>query len=472
MPGRVLLVAPEAERDPIAAAHRADVHAHLQHLWKKPGPIKLAQNAGEVRDYLRYQSPRLVYWYGPVRQAGQEWRLEIEGGDADGGLSFAQLHECFSTVPPSALFFNLIGEQTAAGFAATAALVEPPGAKFVGCQVFPRGDSTEACRAGIRWLDGVLRDDQRLDPVVALHHNGHRALRRFAACRTGYRLWDPQLGDAQLDDEVAELLLDRSRQRADLARARDELLDLSNKLRVYCLLAGGTAGNRVADFPELGNTDLQIHPREGVHSWLCPIHLPPGGCDLQGLDTLYRRHFGLAPGAAPAEALRPSRRGHAVRILVPLLAWIPAADSTAEQRRATLLTVLEWSRERLALECPRDMRILSLVTLQVDSPEELEDLEEAAEALDERLTSGVEYRRTGSFRFRAMDRLEGVKRKDLSHYFDSEYCTCPDGLRRDYPRLLMQGEREQPFDLTVERIRAASRNWRVMAEKLKREAKK
>ena len=463
MPGRVLLVFPDAEGDEIAAAHLNDLHARLQQMWNKQPPVFVANRLDQVSAYLSDQSPRLVYWYGRVAEQQSDWRLVIDRGDGEQGLSFAELHRAFSTAPPSALFFNLIGEDAVRGFAATAELVEPPAAKFLGYQVSPMGAAVEAGRAGIRWLDGVLRDDQRLDPVAALHHNGHA----YAACRTSYQAWDPQLGDAHLDDDVAHLLLDRTRQRRHLLQARDDLIDLSNKLRVHCLLVAGTPGNRIEDFPDQGRTHLSIHPRDGIHSWLCPIQLPAMTFDTQQLETAYRRHFGLAPSVALFDALTPPQRGHGTRILVPILAWTLAIDSSREQREANLLAILEWSREALALDCPKDQRVISLITLQIDDEDELEDLRDSAEDLDERLTDGQDYRRSSSFRFEAMDRLQGVSRRDLKNYFDSEYCTCPDGLRRAYPELLMQGKKERAFAEVVGLIQQASQSWHATAKALK-----
>lgn len=470
MPGRVLLVFPDHKQDPIAAAHLNDLHTRLQQMWTKNPPIFVADNAAQVTAYLSEQSPRLVYWYGRAKQHEQQWRLTIDrAGDGLGpgpDLPFTELHQAFSSVPPSALFFNLIGEHAVQGFPATAELVEAPAAKFIGYQVAPMSAAIEACRAGSRWLDAVLTEDQRLDPVTALHHNDHA----FAACRSSYQEWDPQIGDSQLDDEVAYLLLDRSRQRSDLLQARDDLIDLSSNLRIHCLFTAGTSGNRCADFPGLGITHLGIHPRDGVHSWLIPIELPAMELDQKQLETAYRRHFGLMPQASLFDALRPPQHGHATRQLIPILAWTLVTDPDPQQaraqRQATLPAILEWSREALTLDCPKNLRILSLVTLEIDDDDEYDALRDSAEELDERLTSGQEYRRSSSFRFEVMDRLRGVTRRDLRHYFDSEYCTCPDGLRRAYPDLLMQGRKERSFAEVVALIHQAAQGWNAMATEL------
>jgi len=131
---------------------------------------------------------------------------------------------------------------------------------------------------------------------------------------------------------------------------------------------------------------------------------------------------------------------------------------------------VRFSRERLALECADDMRIISLITLETADSDERDDLLDATETFDEDLTAGVEYRRTTGFRFEPMEPLTGVRRRDLRHYFDSEFCTCPDGLRQDYPALLLQGRDELPFDQAVALIRVArDRGWHAMKTDLEQQ---
>ena len=109
------------------------------------------------------------------------------------------------------------------------------------------------------------------------------------------------------------------------------------------------------------------------------------------------------------------------------------------------------------------LRIISLIALETEDAGELETLQEDIEAFDAELTAGKEYRRTAGFRFEALDPLSGVRKLDLRHYFDSEFCTCPDGLRREYPDLLLRGQREMSFEEAVALIRQArDRGWHAM----------
>jgi hypothetical protein len=459
MPGRILLVFPEAEEDPAASAHLRDVQGLIQQLWDRPAPFFIAADSARLGAYLRDYSPRLVYYYGGVERAGGEWRLKIPDGAGGWGLGFAALKGMFSSVPPSAMFFNLLGDEASEVMPDTAVLAEPPACKLLALQATPRGEAERAQRSAMAWLEGVLRDDKRLDPVSALHANGHA----FAACRAAYHQWDPQLGEAHLDEDLAHLLLDRTRQRSRLLQARDDFFDLSSKLRVQCFLAVGTRGNRVADFPQQAITHLQIHAKPGVHAYLGHVELQPTDTDPDRLETRYRRRLGLRPSAGLAEGLRPAQVRHSNEYLLPLLAWTLAGDATAEQRTAVARAIVRWSRERIAVACPDDLRVVSLIALETEDADELEDLREAIEGYDEELTAGQEYRRTAGFRFEVLDPLSGVRKRDLRHYFDSEFCTCPDGLRLEYPGLLLGERGEMSFEEAVALIREArDRGWHAM----------
>jgi hypothetical protein len=216
----------------------------------------------------------------------------------------------------------------------------------------PRAEADRAQRSAMAWLEGVLSDDRRLDPVSALHANGHA----FAACRAAYQQWDPQLGEAHLDEDLAHLLLDRTRQRSRLLQARDDFFDLSSKLRVQCFLAVGTSGNRVGDFPQQAFTHLQIHAKPGVHAYLCHVELQPTDTDPDRLETRYRRRLGLRPSRVPAEGLRPAQVRHSNEYLLPLLAWTLAGEATAGPRTAVARAIVRWSRERLAVALIREAR--------------------------------------------------------------------------------------------------------------------
>jgi hypothetical protein len=339
-------------------------------------------------------------------------------------------------------------------------LTQAPGCKFVALQTTPRAQAETAQRAGLAWLKDVLSDDRRLDPVTALHGNGHA----FAACRTAYQEWDPQLGEAHLDEDLAQLLLDRTNQRARLLQARADFFDLASKLRVQSFLVAGTPGNRLGDFPGQAIAHLQLHPQERVYAYLCPVEVHASDTDPERLETRYRRRQGLRPGVGLAEGLRPPQVRQSNEYLLPLIAWTLAGPADAGQRQAVASAILRWSRERLAVGCPDDLRVISLIALEPADAEELEDLRDDLQGFDDSLTAGAEYNPTAGFRFEAMEPLSGVRKHDLRRYFDwREVCNCPDDLRLVYPDLLLDGRREMPFEEAVALIREArDRGWHAM----------
>ena len=66
MPGRILLLLPDSDRNPESIAHGRDLQMLLQQLWEKPAPIAIACTAEELQAQLQTFSPRLVYCFGRV----------------------------------------------------------------------------------------------------------------------------------------------------------------------------------------------------------------------------------------------------------------------------------------------------------------------------------------------------------------------------------------------------------------------
>lgn len=456
MPGPTLLVFPELDTDPAAAAHLKDLRGLLDGLWgarKRPSLVFEATDRAGIERHLA-DSPRLVYVYGRVEPADDGWRLRLTDGQ---GPTFADLRGHFTPSPPSALFLNLLGDDAVEALPETACLSQPPGCRFVALQATPRNQPEVAQRAGLAWLEAILSDDQRLDPVTALHGNDHA----FAACRTAYSAWDSQLGGAQLDEDLARLLLDRDRQRSALNQARDDFIAPRAKLRVQCFLAAGTPGNRIEDFPQQALTHLQLHHRTGVRVLLHGVSVLPTDQDLDSIELRLRRALDL-PSVHPAEGLRPKQPRLSNETLLPILAWGLKPGADPAQRRDVARAILRFNRERLAPGCPDDIRVLSLIALEPDDADELDTLRDDLQTLDDTLTDGAGYNRAPAFRFEALDPLGGVDKRHLRAYFGSEHCTCPDDLRLAYPGLLLNGRREMPFDEAVDLIRAArDQGWRA-----------
>lgn len=249
------------------------------------------------------------------------------------------------------------------------------------------------------------------------------------------------LGDGHPDEDLAQLLLDRTGQRLRLAHAREDFFDRYEDLRVQCFLALGTCGNLVTYFPQQVISHLQFHTRPGVHAYLCPLPVRPTDSTPADLERRYLQRYQPGPGLALSEGLRPRQVRHSNEQPLAVLAWTLDAESSPEQRRAVARAILAWTRERLAAPCARDLRIISLIALETGDAPELDALRDDLVDYDDSLTSGAEYRRTTAFGFEVLEPLSAVTKPDLTRYFKSKDCTCPEALRPLYPGLLLHGRR-------------------------------
>ena len=171
MPGPTLLIFPEADSDPSAAAHQRDLRGLLDGLWsaqRRPSLVFTASDRAGIAARLA-DAPRLVYVYARVERDGT-WRLHLPG---EPGLGLAEFRSLFSSVPPSALFLNLLGEDAVEALPETACLSEQPGCRFLALQATPRGQARIAQAAGLAWIEALPGAEQRLDPVAALSSQSH-----------------------------------------------------------------------------------------------------------------------------------------------------------------------------------------------------------------------------------------------------------------------------------------------------------
>jgi hypothetical protein len=98
---------------------------------------------------------------------------------------------------------------------------------------------------------------------------------------------------------------------------------------------------------------------------------------------------------------------------IPVLCWqlIPEGDCELEPLIAVGRSVLEWQRERLAIACPEDLRILSLLLVETPPGKDVGLVHAALHHHDDKL-----QRESGSrpsFRYREMKPLSGVDRIHL-----------------------------------------------------------
>ena len=130
--------------------------------------------------------------------------------------------------------------------------------------------------------------------------------------------------------------------------------------------------------------------------------------------------------------------------------------------------IAEWCRTRFLQDMQdatqqANVQVISVVAMETASLDVTDVL--AAHITD--LTE--ELNREESFHLSELEKLAGVRRQDLSNYFqDHQLCSCDDRYRREFPQLLISGRPEMPFDEAVSAIRRGEPdNWGNLFEELR-----
>jgi hypothetical protein len=460
-PGKVVLVrARDQVQTPQGAAHFHDLQHFFQRRWQKAAEPTLVDTDAALHAALNAGSPRLIYYYGPASQEG----LLLAGADGQerrvSWLALAELLQRSRSV--SVVFLNLLGETSFAALPQGRLLVD--GARAVLVQCNERTAAPDAAKAALAWLYSVFAASEQLDPVVALYRYQHGQI----AAWTRYSSWQTIVPLRLETSELVHLLLDRHRQRADLAYAKDEFYTLKTR-QLYHTVAFGTAGCQVAEFPQMASQHLKYYKREQEVFIHRSIPVTATLDNAQRIDDLVRRQFGIAPRQSVIDALRQqdTTRGNDFWFLV--LGWVlqqPLVDVEAGTR--LIRAIADWCRTRLCQELPTGqqdahVRAISVVAIETTSLEVAEALKEHIADLTENLND------EDGFHFGELERLASVRLQDLRNYFqDTQICSCDDRYRREFPRLLLGTRSEMPFDEAVTTIRRGEPdNWGNLFEELR-----
>jgi len=461
MPGPVLLV---FSRGLYRKGHLDDLHGLFNHLWPKRRAVFEAADLDQLALDLRERSPRLLYYFGSGRwdRSTRTYLLEMPtrgGGRTELGL--AELAEYFGARAPQICFFNLVDEEGCNAISDAAVLLDHSKAVVLSCS--STHDLAQAGEVGYRWLEHLLV--HRSDPVIAFHHSGARC----GGCWTAYQEWRTE-SSGSFDDDLVEYFLDRHEQSEHLLGAFGELVNRESPLRVQFRLAIGACGNRVFDFGRQAELYLAENAFAGTYTYARgPIRVFGETNSAADVETAFRRALGLAPRADLFEALRTRASAVGGEMLVPLLCWRLERDDepSVEATKAVAQAVLEWSWEHLAIGCPENLRIISLLLIETPSHEEAEAVQGSLRAHERGLRDRGGSR--ASFKYRAMSFLSAVDEDHLRDYFGSPTCWCWDHLREEYPGLMLNGRSEMPFDEAVRLVkRAKAMGWGKMAEELRR----
>lgn len=462
MPGPVLVVTCGAAN---SREHRDDLEGLFRTLWPRRSIFFDARDLEDLQLELAERVPRLLYYYGPGRwDTGDEsYTLELPTRDGDTTeLPIDELPPLLGTPGPVLCVLNLLDDQGCNALPAARTLLGRSKAVVVGCA--PQQDAADAAAMGYRYLEHLLR--HRTDPVTAFHHASFAR----GGGWTAYREWRTE-ADAGPDDDLVAYLLDRGEQSAMLLMDYGELVNRESALRVQLRMAIGAAGNQVRDFARQADLHLAGNPFEGSFSYQRgPIRLYPEDRRTDAVEMRFRQHFDLGPNADLFAPLHPRARDYSTALHVPLLCWL--LDAGEETEPAAMSSVaralLEWARSTLAVHCPDDLRIITLLLVETDTEETVTRLKADLKGHEQALRSAEGPR--PSFKLRQMKRLTGVDEDHLRDYFDSPACRCPDDLKPVYPSLLLAGREEMRFDEAVTKIRKAkNRGWRVEADALRRQ---
>jgi hypothetical protein len=458
-PGKaVLFGAHEYMQTRQGAAHLTDVEHFFQSRWPKAVEPLRVTTTTELRDVLRIGSTRLLYYLGGASSEG------LLVGNAEACLPWSELADLLAQAQSvSAVFLNLLGEDSVAAMAAARHLLAGAWAVLVQCR--GRNEVDTAGREAIDWLQYVFAANARLDPVAALY----RHPRGQVTAWTRYESWRTTPLPRFDVPELVERLLDRHRQRNDLAGAKEEFYQFTER-RIYHAVAYGETGGRVAGFPLMASQHLRETKREQEvfrhHSFTLTTRMNA----IERVDQRVRQELGIGPRDSVSGALLKAETlvGNGFWFLI--LGWVLSPrldDDNVEDMQASLRAIADWCRIRLLpelLQSPPgvNIRALSVAATETESSSGIDQLRGI---LDDMM---IELNDTESFRVGELDPLDRVRLSDLTNYFSNrQICSCHDNYRKEFPQRLLAGRRDMPFDEAVDTIRRGyPDNWGNLFEKV------
>jgi hypothetical protein len=428
---------------PQGVAHLTDVEHFFQSRWPRDAEPIRVRTALELRDRLRTGSTRLFYYFGSASSEG----LLVHG--ARDWVSWSELGSLLEQTPVSAVFLNLLGEDSFVAMAPARHLLTGAWTVLVQCR--GRSEIDIAGREAVDWLQHVFAANPTLDPVVALF----RQPRGLVTAWTRYGSWRTTPLPHFDVPELVERLLDRHRQRNDLAGAKEEFYTFTER-RIHHVVALGEAGARVAGFPLMVSQHLRETKREQEVFRHHSFTLNTGMNTIERIDQRVRQELGIGPRTSVSSALlkADTLTGHGFWFLV--LGWVLShhmEDDNAEAVKVLLRAVADWCRNRLLPELPANqtginIRAVSIAAIETASATGLEQLRDVVEAMH------LELNDTESFHAGELEPLARVRLNDLISYFrNRQICSCHDLYRDKFPKMLLGERRDMPFDEAVDTIR-------------------
>ncbi len=450
-PCPVLLIAPRAAHE--SESHLLAVEGRLDHAWpayRERLPQVGTQQVGtrqQIADALQKCHAGILYYYGPAQSDGQTLRLQLD----DGPLEVSDL-TTFWKRAPQIVFFNLLEDSSPGWGSALAALHSQ--LPLLIAQTSNPADAEQARQAAQNWLVAFLQGGEDPDPIALFHQHGLATAQVWG--RYGQWRYSPQVVSPR--EKLARLLLDRENQRRAVQGVVSALVNDSGR-RLSCLLAYGDESDLVHLFVDQLLEYLRQHSRREAHVLRVRLPLPPAESFTSAqLRDRVCRHFRLNPPEPLRKGLERQKRPTPERArLVLLLDW--GVRGTADTFRISgdsLRAWVEFCAGELAEQCPPDMRLLSVLTLE--SPRE-RHAGIAARVEGLRKDPGFAKR---SFTMEHLEPLSVVREGDLVGFLKDEHTSCPQALLPVMPKLIWQLTLGR-FDETVELIEKAEevgvRGW-------------
>ena len=454
-PCPVLMIAPGTMPDTLS--HHRAFEERLKHAWRfYHEPPQLVSSWEALKNAWQRRRPRIVYYYGPAEHDEETLYLllDTDQGDIDKRPA-TDLFQIWRSDPPQIVFFNFIGNQVSTG-TALSGLHAP-------LIITQNGtDPSEARRSALGWFHTMLEGGEETDPVWALHQHGLSNAVAWGA----YGTWRTRTAGEPDKDTIARLLLDRKPQRALGQSAVSELVRSSDR-RLCCVLAYGAQGNLVELFAEQLFEHLRRNAKEVAQVYRIPMRLPtPQSFDAAKLAFEVRRSLGLSdrkPFGTALAARRPRGPGRARPVL--LLDW--GVRGTTQDNRLSISALEAWLAfccQQLSVECPKDIRLVSCLSVQV-AKERHDTLEQSVKNLR------AEPRfRDRAFRLELLPPLDQIEASDLADFLDGRgNSSCPDDLISLMPELIVK-KTDGQFTDTVNLVEQAERvGWYTLYDELSAE---
>jgi hypothetical protein len=446
------MIAPSTAPD--ADVHHRDLEERLKHAWpfyhEKPLWVRDWTALAEVWQRRR---PGIVYYYGPAESDGTTLTLLLDGvqGDID-RRPIATLSQAWGAQPPQLLFCNFVGAPVSPGTAL--------GSLQLPLMISQNGvDAHDARRTVLEWLHAVLEGDEDTDPVWALHQYGLPSAVAWGA----YSTWHTRTANEPSKDKLARLLLDRKAQRALSHDAVSELVR-DGERRLCCVLAYGAEGNLVELFAEQLYEHLRRLAKDVAQVRRVPLPLPVvASFEVRQIEFELRRHLGLSDRDTFGAALtnrKPRGPGRARPVL--MLDW--GTRGTTENNRLSTVALEAWlvfCCQYLAAQCPKDLRLISCLTIEIAQERHL-----ALEDTVRHLRADARFRNR-TFRLELLPRLDQLEANDLADFLNGPgNSSCPDDILLVMPELIVKVTGGQ-FQETVHLIEQAERTgWYKLHDEL------